>query len=207
MISLVAATGSLLLSGCAAPSERFVVSDDNTVVVKLPRSWAQVRSGPPDAGPDGTVPAGVPWVAVFDAAEPPDVDHVRATSTPSPVALVQTWEVTATVGAGVTDDDLRDIVFPVSDAGRAKSAAEGNSFVATFALIENTPIVSKQASGVRVVYSYDLGAGVEVFTKVAMIDTARTHVHALYIHCTQTCWQANRTAIDAAARSFTVKGA
>jgi hypothetical protein len=105
----------LSVSGCGPPGYRFESSDTHDVVIKVPSSWKLVKSGVP-ASSDGTPGAAGNWLAVFDGASHPSVDHVTSDHTVAPVAMVRTLVVTKDQGAAATDDTLRDLLWPVSAA-------------------------------------------------------------------------------------------
>jgi len=194
---------TLAAAGCSAPSYRFEATAAGEVVLKLPRSWSLVRSGLP-ANQDGTpAPAGN-WVEVFDAAGRPSLDHAESLHPADPVATLRTVAVSKSVGSGVTDDDLRDVMLPVSEAGRADALLSG--FTGTgFTRITDQVINGKAAHGVHVVYTYDLGGGPQVYDQIAVVDAGKTRVHVLFVHCTKVCYDAHRPEITSTVRSFTVK--
>jgi hypothetical protein len=200
LLTLVALTA--LLAGCGPPPYRFYASDSDELVLKVPRSWTQVRAGVP-VGSDGKQATGN-WVAYYDAAPRPSADHVQSTHATSPVAVTASLTVTKEVGGALTDDELRDEVYPVSAAARTMAQLSG--FTATrFTLYRDEPIRSRTARGVHVVFAYDHGQGPEVYDQIAVTDTSKTHVHVLLVHCTRVCYDGNRSDITETVRSFTVK--
>ena len=174
--ALVAASvAACLLGGCGDPPRyQFASSSADDVVIRLPWHWAQVRSGPPVAS-DGTTATDGSWYAVYDADPHPSLSHATTLSRPAPVVLARTVVIDKSVGAAVTDDELRDVTLPVTPAGRAAQAPA------------------------------DLGSGPEVFDQVAVLDTSKTRVHVLLVHCTRSCFDTNKNDIVAAVNSFTVK--
>jgi hypothetical protein len=193
----------LSLSACGPPTYRYESSDANDLVLKVPRSWTLVRSGIP-ANSDGTAADPGNWLAVFDSASKPSLDHARSTHATSPVAVVRTLVVTKDEGSTATDNTLRDVLWPVSDSGRQAATLSG--FTGTdFHEIADRTITTKAAHGVHVVYSYNLGEGSEVYDQVALIDAKKTRIHVLFVHCTQSCYDANRQEITSTMGSLTVK--
>lgn len=198
-----AALAALLLSACGPPSYRFTASDADDLVVKVPRSWNLVNSGvPPNS--DGSPSEAGNWFAVYDADGHPSIDHVGAAHAKAPVALVRTLVVPKETGQSATDDDLRDFWLPVTDKARADATSKG--FIGTsFKLLQDEHRSTRAATGVHVVFSYDLGDGREVFDEVAMKDKSNTRVHFFLVHCTQACYDSNQQAITESVRSFTVR--
>ena len=191
------------LSACTPPSYRFTASDADDLAVKVPRSWALVKSGVPPAS-DGTAGEAGNWYAVYDAAARPSADHFDSRHAVAPVAMVRSLVVTAEQGQSLTADDLRDLYVPVTPQGRAESGAPELTG-AGFRLLEDAPLATRTSQGVHVVASYDLGEGAEVFDKVVVTDKRRTRVHVLVVHCSQSCYDSNRRSIADTVRSFTVR--
>jgi hypothetical protein len=200
--ALVAASvAACLLGGCGDPPRyQFASSSADDVVIRLPWHWAQVRSGPPVAS-DGTTATDGSWYAVYDADPHPSLSHATTLSRPAPVVLARTVVIDKSVGAAVTDDELRDVTLPVTPAGRAAQAPAG----ADFTLLLDQTVQTRTERGVHVLFTYDLGSGPEVFDQVAVLDTSKTRVHVLLVHCTRSCFDTNKNDIVAAVNSFTVK--
>jgi hypothetical protein len=200
--ALVAAAAAVALVACAAPDHTFVSSPEADLVLRLPRSWSTVRNetssdsntGQPDGG----------WNAVFDAAREPDAKHVDlSSSVKAPVAYARVTVLDSDTATGMNGDKLRDILLPFTASARAQVA--GDPRAKTFKQISDYDVRSSVASGVHVVYSYDLGHGREVFDQIAMLGSKKTRVYLLVVRCDQACYDAHRTEIDQVTRSFTVK--
>jgi len=203
-VGRTAALGVLVMAAaaCGAPSSTFVASPDNDLVIKLPRSWSTVRdaasadssTGQPDGG----------WNAVFDASRQPDATHVDLSSkVQAPVAYARVLVLGDDQASTMNGDKLRDIMLPFTAAARAQVSTDPRA--ATFKQISDYNVRSPLASGVHVVYSYDLGQGREVFDQMAMVGTQRTRVYLLVVRCDEACYAAHRTEIAGVLSSFTVK--
>lgn len=204
----VAAAGlvvlALALSACGPPQFRFYANDTNELVLKVPRNWAQVSAGVP-VGSDGTSTTGN-WVSYYDAAPRPSAEHVQSVHATSPTAVMASITISQQVGAALTDDELRDQVYPVSAPARATAQLSG--FASTgFTLHRDEPIRTRTARGIHVVFTYDHGQGPEVYDQVAVTDSRKTRVYVLLVHCTQACYESHRSDITETVRSFTVKTA
>jgi hypothetical protein len=197
------AAAVVALGGCGAPPYQFVTSTSDDVVIRLPRAWTVMRSGLP-TNSDGTTPAAGSWIGVYDAATKPSLTHAQSMTATDPVAIGRTWVVSKDQGKTVTADDLRDLVFPVSAAGRSQATLTGTK-LPKFALLSDAQWSTKAASGVHVVYTYVLDKGEEVFDQVAVTDAAKTRVHLFFVHCTRACFEANKADITTSVASFTVK--
>ncbi len=200
--SAVVLAMALAAAACAAPSETFVASPENDLVIKLPRSWSTVRAGSSADSATGQPDGG--WNAVFDASRQPDASHVDlSTKVQEPVAYARVAVLSDDQAGSMDGDKLRDIMLPFTASARAQVSSDPRA--GTFQRISDYDVRSSVASGAHVVFSYDLGHGREVFDQIAMIGTKRTRVYLLLVRCEQACYDAHRSEISAVLNSFTVK--
>jgi hypothetical protein len=190
------------LAACAAPAHTFVASPDADLVLRLPSTWNTVRNEATNDSstgqPDGN------WNAVFDASKEPDAKHVDlSTSVTAPVAYARVSVLDSDTAGGMNGDKLRDIVLPFTSSARAQVSTDPRA--KTFKQISDYDVHSSVASGVHVVYSYDLGHGREVFDQIAMIGSKKTRVYLLIVRCDQSCYDAHKGEITDVVSSFTVK--
>ncbi len=199
---LAALVAAVALVACGAPEHTFVASPEADLVLKLPRSWATVRNETSASSVTGRPDGG--WTAVFDAAREPDPKHVDLNSAAkAPVAYARVSVLDSDGATAMTGDKLRDIMLPFTAAARAQVA--GDARVKTFQQISDYDVRSPVASGVHVVYSYDLGHGREVFDQIAMVGSQRTRVYVLVVRCDQACYDSQKAQIAEIMKSFTVK--
>jgi hypothetical protein len=194
---------TLALSACGPPTYSFRTTGTNELVLKIPRAWTEVRSGVPTGADGQKAPTGN-WLAFFDAAPRPSAAHVQSPHAVAPAAIMASAAVTKEDGGSLTDDDLRDQLLPVS-AGRRQAALLGGFTGTDFRLISDEQIRTRTAHGVHVVFTYDQGEGPEIYDQVAVTDSRKTRIHVFLVHCTQACYDSNRTVIAETVRSFTVK--
>jgi hypothetical protein len=190
-----------VMTACGAPSNTFVASPEDDLVLKLPRSWSTLRDNP-SADSTGQPDGG--WLAVFDAATTPDVKHVDLDSdVKEPVAYAQVSVLSGDQASGMNGDKLRDLLLPFTAASRAQYASDSRA--ATFKQIADYDVHAPAGSGVHVIFSYDLGKGREVFDQTALLGSKRTRVYLLLIRCSQACYDSHRAQIDDVVAHFTVK--
>jgi hypothetical protein len=204
--ALAAGTAATTLTACAAPEHRFVASDADDVVIRVPRSWTVVRNGAPGTDPSAQPEPDGAWEAVYDADAKPDPKHLNLTHrAKAPVALARTWVVTKEQADRADGEALRNMILPVTATARAASGA--SSVVSSFRLLADEDVRSATARGVHVVFSYDLGEGRgrEVFDQIAMVNSRKDRIHLFVVHCTQACYDTHRADISDAVDSFTVK--
>jgi hypothetical protein len=209
------AVAAVVLSGCAKPEYRFISSSQRDVVVRVPWSWSRLDSEDvrkfgqtEEEAAQQQIPAGS-WSAYFDGAKKPAVGHVVGTDLSAPVVLLQSADLPEEARDALTTDQLRDVYLPVSEEGRAQrevAAAAASAAAPKFRLLSDTPVNTKTARGVHVVFAYtNPGGGEEVYDQVAVTDPKRTRWHVLFVHCSTACYEARKNQIHAITDSFTIK--
>ena len=216
LLAAGAAVVVVALSGCANPEYRFISSTEKDIVVRVPWEWTrldddEVRKlgqSPEEQEQEPQTPEGS-WSAYFDAAPKPAPGHVVGRDLAEPVVLLQSADLPEAARDTLTTDQLRDVYLPVSEAGREQrevAAAAAQEQLPKFREISDTPVSTKTASGVHVIFAYtDAGGGEEVYDQVAVTDAKRTRWHVLFVHCSAACYEANKSQITAITKSFTVK--
>ena len=203
---LALAAAALVVAGCGAPGYRFASNDADDLALKIPRTWSLVSSGVPPQQ-DGTPGAAGNWFALYDGSTHPDAGHLGAAHTTAPVAWLRTYAITKDQGQGLTDDDLRDLFLPVTARARLNAISQGSFSARGFTMLRNETLTSRTATGVHVVFTYDLGGGTETFDKVVMLDRRLTRVHLLLVQCSKTCYDRQSAVIADSIHSFTVRTA
>jgi hypothetical protein len=209
------AVAAVALAGCANPEHRFVSSSAKDVVVRVPWNWTQLDSddvrnlgrtkeeAEQQEAPEGS------WAVYFDGDSKPAVDHVVGMDLSAPVVRLESGDVPAEAKDTVTTDQLRDLVLPVSEARRAQlkvMAGTTTSELPTFRLISDTPVATKTAAGVHVVFAYrDADGAEEIYDQVAVLDADRKRWHLLFAHCSAECYRARKGEITEITDSFTIK--
>ena len=196
------------LAGCAQPSSQFVSSTEDDLVVKVPSSWTVVRTGQLQTSAS-SAPAPGSWFADLDGSTHPGRTQFGQHATDQPLAIARTIVLSGTNAGSVSDDDLRDLILPVSGTARQNLLTNGSAatktIAKTFVQLGDIPIQSSTARGVHVTYSYDLGEGVQVFDQMAVSNLAQTREYLLLVQCSQACWNRQHQSIDDAVRSLAVK--
>lgn len=207
MVGLAAgALGAVLLGGCASPEYRFVASPDNTVVFKVPRSWATLDAK--QVSPDSAATEAVRWLTFMDASASPKVANAKAALPASPLLVAESFTLTKDELAQIDDDALRNIARPITDDAQAQDAIERQAAglpALKITVDVDEPVRTKLASGVHVVFAAGEGAEMVHYNQVGVVDRKAGTAHFLVIKCSEACYQSNRNQIEAVAQSFTVK--
>jgi hypothetical protein len=205
-ILLVAGTAA----GCAAPQFTYVADSSANTYFKVPYGWhrisdvslaAQFKSLGSALGQGGT------WDIAYDAAPAPAAVHLFSPSATKPFVFAFVTPLPPSASRSLTYDRLRDVLLPVTGAGR-QAAVPGGSFPLTnFRLLRDTVI--KPGQGVRGVsdtFEYTYPGGItDAFGKVVLTNADKTQLYVLMVHCKATCYSQNRDQFDTIMSSFTVR--
>jgi hypothetical protein len=206
-LTLGAAVAVALLAGCGQPSHQFLSSTEDDVVVRIPTSWTVVRTG--QLQTSASAPAPGSWFADLDGSSSPGRSTFAQHTVSQPVAIARTIVLSATDAGSVSDNDLRDLVLPVSPSARANLLVKGTDGVKavakSFVQLGETPVQTSTGHGFHLTFSFDLGEGVQVFDQMAMTNLAQTREYLLLVQCSRACWDAQHQSIDDAVRSLAVK--
>jgi hypothetical protein len=213
VVAGAAAVAAVVLGGCGSPEYRFVSNNERDVVVRVPWEWSRIDPGEVEKigqtaeqrqEAEATPDQPGHWLAYFDSAAKPAPKHIVGGDLPSPVVWLRSENLPESARQSLTADQLRDFLFPVSEAGRAQlqvqAQATGEKLPA-FALLSDDPVKTRTAQGVHVVFSIDG----EVFDQVTVTDTKRTRFHMLLVHCSKQCYERSRSQISEITDSFTIK--
>lgn len=196
------------LTACASPDYHFVANDDHDAVLRVPSTWDHISAGEAmrATGEKATETQG--WLAFYDGSAKPSALHATAPYTEAPMLMARSVDISAENQDAVTDDVLRDIIYPVTEAGRAQeqaSAAAAGQTLPEFKLLKDTTRSSDTEQGVHVLFSYTSGGHTEVYDQVAVTDPKRTRIHLALVHCSQTCFASRGAEMDQVVSSLTVK--
>jgi hypothetical protein len=210
----LAAVTALTLVGCGAPEFAYVKNSEHKTYFKVPSSWGQVDQGALDSyvnGEAGSAQSRVNqetiWSVAYDAAQPPEVDHIFGfATTDEPVVWAKVEELQPQQADVVSNDVLRNLVLPVTPDARQASAANG-SMMSDFELLHDEVLnPEKGLRGVRVVFNYGLPAGgLHTFDQTVLIDDAGTALYLLLLRCSATCYVDRLDEIQEVQSSFTVR--
>jgi len=208
-----AALAVVTLAGCAKPEYRFVSNDERDVVVRVPWNWSRIDPGDVEKigqtaeqqqQAEQTPDQPGHWLAYFDSATKPAPKHIVGDDLPTPVVWLRSENLPEAARESLTTDQLRDVLFPVSESGREQlqiqAQATGEKLPA-FKLFSDDAVKTKTSNGVHVVFSM----GDEVFDQVTVTDTKRTRFHMLLVHCSKQCYDRSKSQIAEITDSFTIK--
>jgi hypothetical protein len=196
-------------AGCAAPQFTYVADSSANAYFKVPYGWhrisdvslaAQFKTPGGSLGQNGT------WDIAYDAAPAPTAVHLFSPNATKPFVFAFVTPLNPSASRSLTYDGLRDVLLPVTVAGR-QAAAQGGSFPLTnFRLLRDTVIKPGQGRGVSDTFEYTYPGGItDTFGKVALTNSDKTQLYVLLVHCVATCYSQNRDQFATIMSSFTVR--
>jgi len=148
------------------------------------------------------------WDIAYDAAPAPAAVHVFSPNAKQPFAFALVAPLPAAASKSLSSDDgLRDVLLPVTSAGRL-AVAQGGTFPLThFRLLRDMLIKPGQGvHGVSDTFDYTYPGGItDTFGKVVLTNSDKSQLYVLIVHCVATCYSHNRDQIDTIMSSFTVR--
>ncbi|WP_049565336.1 hypothetical protein [Nonomuraea sp. SBT364] len=211
-IALIAAV--LLPVACGQPEFTYVRDRDGTTYFKVPASFARIDPAPLETVLSGDPPGSEAarlreqrvWSVAFDRSREPGVDHLFGSRDPFVYATVH--RLTGEQRDTVSLDRLRDFILPVTEESRGaylgRVLRSGRPPVLSgFERLSDEPIrLDGGARGVRVRYSYRIGATHQTFDQTAILDGSGATVSVMLIACRPTCYLERRAEFDEIANSF-----
>lgn len=197
-------------AGCAAPQFTYIADSSANTFFKVPYGWhrisdvslaAKFKTLGSTLGKNGS------WDIAYDAAQAPTVVHLFSPDATKPFVFAFVAPLSPAASRSLSDNGLRDILLPVTSAGRL-AAAQGSSFPLThFHLLRDTLIEPGQGvHGVSDTFEYTYPGGItDTFGKVVLTNSDKSQLYFLMVHCIATCYSHNRDQIDTIMSSFTVR--
>ena len=201
---------AIIATGCAAPQFTYVADSSANTYFKVPYGWhqisdvslaAQFKALGSALGKNGS------WAIAYDAAPAPAALHLFSPSATKPFVFAFVAPLPPAASRSLSDDGLRDVLLPVTSAGRL-AAAQGSVFPLThFRLLRDTMIEpGRGVHGVSDTFEYTYPGDVtDTFGKVALTNSDKSLLYVLMVHCKAACYSENRDQIDTIMSSFTVR--
>ena len=198
-------------AGCAAPQFTYIADSSASTYFKVPYGWhqisdvslaAQFKTLGSTLGKNGS------WDIAYDAAPAPAALHLFSPDATKPFVFAFVIPLSTAARQSLsTNDGLRDVLLPVTSAGRL-AAGQGSAFPLThFHLLRDSVIeLGRGVHGVSDTFEYTYPGGVtDTFGKVALTNSDKSQLYVLMVHCRTACYSENRDQIDTIMSSFTVR--
>ncbi len=215
-VTALAAVAALLTiaTGCGAPAYTYAADSQDQTYLKVPASWHQVNTQSVAEAQTillaksaaGSAGGSLEWARAYTATKnPPYLSLLTASN--EPVVYVSVQNVRTSLRGELSFDLMRDLLFPVTPAGRQEATAAGEKLPAGFSLISNTTITTKYGMrGINELFEFDIDGQPDAFDQTVLTNNATSKLYLLLVQCFQGCFLAHRTEISAVINSFTVRG-
>jgi hypothetical protein len=201
-----------VLAACAAPSYTYASDTNDHAFFKVPASWPQVNPaalsgaqgqlGKSLAGPTG---GAFSWARAYDAAADPSPTGLLIGSS-SPVVYASVQDLSASLRADLSFDDMRNLLLPVTAAARQSATAAGLQLTG-FDLVSSTTITTTDGvRGINELYEYDVSGLPDAFDQTVLTNSSTTKLYLLLVQCYQNCFVSHGAQIKEVVDSFTVRG-
>ncbi len=201
---------SLILTGCAGPSQQYGFSKAEGVYFALPNSWHQISSKSLNAHEATSTTAGaaeklalVKWQVGYSTDPkigPKEVFNFEPTD--SPIAFARVRSLFPDEINAVSYNTLRDLIVPITDW-----VTNPNAATPEFSIIDDYEVAEKSARGVRTIFSFTKNGRAQTVDQTAMVSTDRQTIYIFIIRCSDACYAKNKVEMTKISDSFTVRGA
>lgn len=204
LAGLLVALG-VVLAGCGAPAYTYVSNTQQHAYFKVPSGWSSIKSTAIVKALTGGASGGA-WTVGFDASVKPDAEHVLPTVPVQPFVYAMAAQLNQSTSNMLSYNLLKNSFLPVTSDARSSATQQGFPLT-QFQLLSSTTITASQGiHGIREIYDYTYPSGLVVtFDQESLTNADDTSVYTLLVHCTQSCYAHNQSAINTVMESFTVR--
>ena len=205
----VAAGCSLLLSGCAEPTQKYASDNKDGVYFAVPNSWKLIDAKALHAQESLSTASGaaerlteVHWQAAYTPDAKFKVSDVLDLIAPSrPLVYVRVRSLTAYEIQRVSYNDLRNLIVPITswEDGSASS-------IPVFNVLTDEEDVQKGSRGIHTVFNFvNLGVS-QTLDQTGLLSNDHRTLIMFVVRCTTKCYDKETTAIKKVVASFTNRG-
>jgi hypothetical protein len=204
------AAGALALAtvvtACGGGSFQYVQNSSENTYFKLPSDWKLFKLTEPDKeGRPPKLPIDTQriWHVAFDAANPPDENHLGEAMPSAMVGDVQIYAMSSSDNDQIAQSNLRQIIFGGIDPVLQDPGTPPNWEVVSYAPVTDV----KGLVGSRVVInipSQDSPGQWYTLDGTELLDSANGRAYLLLMRCESQCYLNNRKAADEIATSWKV---
>lgn len=176
------------LSGCATSHDTRVSDPAGHVRFTVPGGWRPIGAAALAAELKSTIGGGGSWTAAYEAGPRQKATDLLSFGIAQPFVFADYGTLNATASSEMSDDQLRDILFPVTSAARQKAVTQGYPLTGFRQLRDQVLTLGGGVHGVRETFDYAYGPDADTWDMDAVTDAAHTAVFILTVHCTTACY-------------------
>jgi len=194
------------VAGCGAPQYTYVANSSQSTYFKVPNGWHKIDGAAlqhamatlnfPVAG----------WQVAYEAGADPTASDFLGFASDQPFVFAEVGTLTSAGSQQLSYDALRDFFgLPVTSTAR-QNLPPGYPLTDFKHIRDENLTPGLGVHGVRETFDYTLNGGLtDTFDEVALTNADQTVVYLLMLHCSESCYDADRTAINDVMSSFTVR--
>src|SRR5690242_3411856 len=156
--------------------------------LRVPGDWRPIGASALAAELKHTIGTGGAWTVAYEAGPRQRATDFLSFSIAQPFVLADYGVLTATTSREMSDDELRDILFPVTLAARQKAAAQGYPLTGFRQLRDQVGTLGGGVHGVRETFDYTYRQQAATWDIDAMTDASHSVVFLLAVHCATACY-------------------
>lgn len=194
------------VTGCGAPQYTYVANSSESTYFKVPNGWHKIDGGALQHAMEAVLgSAGGGWQVAYEAGRAPTANDFLSFGASQPFVFAEVGNLTSAGSQALSYDALRDFFLPVTSAARQGEPA---GFPLTnFKQIRDQVLTpGLGVHGVRETFEYTLnGSQTDTFDEIALTNAVQTIVYFMVLHCTNSCYSSDQTAINDVMSSFTIR--
>jgi hypothetical protein len=149
---------------------------------------------------------GSAWTVAYEAGPRQKAPDFLSFSIAQPFVFAEYAQLTAAASRQMSDDELRDILFPVTLTARQNADNQGFPLTGFKQLRDQVLTMGSGVHGVRETFDYTYHQQADTWDVDALTNAAHTVVFLLMVHCTTACYGRNQAAITHLLSSVTTSG-
>ena len=193
------------VSGCGAPQYTYVANSSASTYFKVPHGWHKVDGDAlQKVEAELQYPVGG-WQVAYEAGSNPSANDFLGFGSNQPFVFAEIGSLTQAGSQDLSYNILRDIFLPVTS--NTRQGEPPNYPLSGFKQIRDENLTpSLGVHGVRETFDYTLNGGpTDTFDEIALTNAQQTVVYFIVVHCTESCYSSDQTAINDVMSSFTIR--
>ena len=192
------------VSGCGAPQYTYVANSGESTYFKVPHGWHKVDGDAlQKVEAELQYPVGG-WQVAYEAGSEASANDFLGFGSNQPFVFAEIGPLTQAGSQDLSYNVLRDIFLPVTSTTRQNEPA--GYPLSNFKQIRDENLTPGHGvHGVRETFDYTLNGATDTFDEIALTNAEQTVVYFLVLHCTESCYSSDQTAINDVMSSFTIR--
>ena len=193
------------LTGCGAPQYTYIANSNASTYFKVPNGWHKIDAPALLKVEQQLQYPVAAWQVAYEAGRDPTANDFLGFGSDQPFVFAEIGTLTQAGSQDLSYNVLRDIFLPVTSTTRQNEPP--NYPLTNFKQIRDENLTPGHGvHGVRETFDYTfLGGLTDTFDEIALTNAEQTMIYFLVLHCTETCYSSDQTAINDVMSSFTIR--